>query len=233
MNAPLACLGLLVFASSCAQTPSAIEPGFEALMLLPREATALGDLDALQEWQVLGEADFSVQASDTNPGPTGVVLTGHAENMRRNSFLVSRARYADFELLVSVRIEAGGNSGVQIRSHVDWEAQEGHGRLWGYQIEIDPSERAWSAGLYDEGRRGWLADLKENPEARAAFQVGEWNEYRILCEGPRIRSWVNGVPAVDFIDQGEHLDLEGHLAFQVHNGTRSHVEWRNPRIRTL
>jgi len=27
-----------------------------------------------------------------------------------------------------------------------------------YLIEIDPSERAWSAGIlmYDEGRRGWL-----------------------------------------------------------------------------
>ena len=29
-------------------------------------------------------------------------------------------------------------------------------RAWGYQAEVDPSERKWSGGLYDEGRRKWL-----------------------------------------------------------------------------
>ncbi len=196
----------------------------------PTHAALFADAGELAGWQVLGGADFHL-AMNAEDG--SVVLTGHAENMPRNSFLVSDARYSDFEVLVDVRIEAGGNSGVQIRSHVDWETEDGHGRLWGYQVEIDPSERAWSAGLYDEGRRGWLANLAENQEAREAFVVGEWNKYRILCESARIRTWVNGVPAVDFVDEGKDLDLSGHLAFQVHGGKRSHVQWRDARIRVL
>lgn len=28
--------------------------------------------------------------------------------------------------------------------------------------KIDPSDRAWSGGLYDEARRGWLAPLTNN-----------------------------------------------------------------------
>jgi hypothetical protein len=196
----------------------------------PSHAELFGHAGELTGWQILGGADFQTAMSQDEGMEGSMVLTGHAENLPRNSFLISDAEYGDFELLVDVRIEAGGNSGVQIRSHVDWDAQAGHGRLWGYQIEIDPSERAWSAGLYDEGRRGWLADLKDNPAAREAFVVGEWNTYRILCEGARIRTWVNGVPAVDYTDEGEDLTLAGHFAFQVHSGERSHVEWRNPRI---
>ena len=39
------------------------------------------------------------------------------------------------------------------------------GRVHGYQVEIDPSDRAWSAGIYDEARKGWLYSLENNPKA--------------------------------------------------------------------
>jgi len=174
----------------------------------------------LDGWRTLGNAVYTID-------PDVGVLRGEARDMALNSFLVSEATYADFELEVEVRIAAGGNSGVQVRSHVDWDGHDGHGRLWGYQIEVDPSERSWSGGLYDEGRREWLADLSENQPAREAFVVGEWNHYRIRCEGPRIRTWVNGVPAVDYTDSGPDLDLEGHLAFQVHSGELASVAFRS------
>lgn len=183
----------------------------------------------LEGWTVLGKADYTL-VSETE---TGTVLTGEATNMQRNSFLVSEALFDDFELQVDVRIAAGGNSGIQIRSHVDWTANDGAGRLWGYQIEVDPSERAWSGGLYDEGRRGWLDSLEGREAARQAFVVGEWNHYRILCEGAHIRTWVNGVPCADYVDAGPDLDLSGHVAFQVHSGKSAEVAFRNPRLREL
>jgi len=186
----------------------------------------LPDAEPLVGWRVLGGATFDLDAD------TGV-LTGTGRDLPRNSFLVSDAVYDDFELELEVSIAAGGNSGVQVRSHVDWQADGGHGRLWGYQIEVDPSERSWSGGLYDEGRRSWLADLSENAPAREAFVVGQWNHYRIRCEGPRIRTWVNGVPAVDFTDAGPDLDLAGHVAFQVHGGQRADVAFRGVRLTEL
>ncbi|MDF1800768.1 MAG: DUF1080 domain-containing protein [Planctomycetota bacterium] len=195
----------------------------------PRASLLAPDLDApLADWRILGDARFTYVTEDG-----AELLHGHGENMPRNSFLVSEAEYGDFELELDVRIQPGGNSGVQVRSHVDWAADGGHGRLWGYQVEVDSSERAWSAGLYEEGRRGWLADLSERPEARAAFVVGEWNHYRIRCEGPRLRTWVNGVPAVDFTDTAPELSLTGHLAFQVHGGQLADVAWRNIELRQL
>jgi hypothetical protein len=139
----------------------------------------------------------------------------------RNAFLVSDRSYGDFLVEFEVMIERDrGNSGFQIRSTADED------RMVGYQIEIDPSERSWSTGLYDEGRRGWLATLEDNVTARDAFVPGKWNTIRILAVGPRIRTWINDVPAIDHLD---FVDRTGRFGFQVHSG-RCDVRWRRIRI---
>ena len=63
-----------------------------------------------------------------------------------------------------------------------WEA----GRFWGYQVEIDPTDRAWSASLYEEGGRGFLHTPGENKAAMEAFRPGEWNHFRVVAKGDRI-----------------------------------------------
>jgi hypothetical protein len=139
----------------------------------------------------------------------------------KQSFLVTEREFSDFVLELEL-LNLGGNSGVQVRSH-----QRESGQVFGYQIEIDPSERAWSGGLYDEGRRKWLVDLKDKPEARAAFRRGEWNHYKIELDGPHIRTWVNGVPVVDTVDGA---DASGFIALQVHSGNDCHMRFRNLRL---
>jgi len=106
----------------------------------------------------------------------------------------------------------------------------------GYQYEIDPSKRAWSAGIYDEGRRGWLFNLKDKPEAGAVFKQGEWNKARIVCKGDSIKTFINGVPAAELTDG---LTKEGIIALQVHaigknaEAAGEEVMWRNIRIKEL
>ena len=168
-------------------------------------------------WHIVGgKADFSMRDG---------VLTGHGTDTR-NAFLVSPRNYGDFVLDLELRIDEG-NSGIQIRSQV--REDEGSGSLVGYQVEIDPTPRSWSGGIYDEGRRGWLFDLKDNEEARNAFKPGEWNRYVIECRGPWFRTWVNGVPAANGVDI---MDEDGRIAFQVHSG-RTTVHWRRVMIAEL
>ena len=153
------------------------------------------------------------------------VLTGSGADTR-NAFLVSPRNYGDFVLDLELRIDEG-NSGIQVRSQV--REEDGSGSMVGYQVEIDPSPRAWSGGIYDEGRRGWLFDLKDNEAARDAFKAGEWNRYVIECRGPWFRTWVNGVPAANGVDI---MDEDGRIAFQVHSG-RTTVQWRRVMIAEL
>ena len=184
-----------------------------ALDAMPVEATSLLPGDDLAGWTMVGEALYSVEDE---------AIVGVSGPRGRHTFLTSDQTYGDFVLEVDVRLTDRGNSGIQVRS-----ALKPNGGVHGYQIEIDPSARAWSAGLYDEGRRGWLDDLNDTPAARAAFTYGEWNRYRIECVGPWIRTWINGQPAADHFDP---LDLQGFIGFQVHGGNNTHVEWGRPTL---
>jgi hypothetical protein len=157
-------------------------------------------------------------------------LVGRTVLGERNSFLCPPKEFADFVLEFEVWVDAKLNSGVQIRSESRPDYRDGV--VHGYQIEIDPSERAWSGGIYDEQRRGWLTNPKDDPAARKAFKVGEWNRYRVEASGDRLRTWVNDVPVADLTDG---MTRSGFIGFQVHQATEAGlaVKWRNIRIKEL
>ena len=96
-------------------------------------------------------------------------LVGASVPGQPNGFLVASRRVADFELELELKVDPRLNSGVQIRSALR-ERKNGSDYVFGYQVEVDPSERAWSGGIYDESRRGWIHDLADNSAARAAFR---------------------------------------------------------------
>lgn len=157
-------------------------------------------------------------------------LVGRTVLGQRNSFLCPPKDYADFVLEFEVWVDPRLNSGVQIRS----ESKPGYrdGVVHGYQVEIDPSERAWSGGIYDEQRRGWLVNPKDDPRAQKAFRVGDWNRYRVEANGDRLRTWINDVPVSDLTDG---MTRSGFVGFQVHEAKEEGlvVRWRNIRIKEL
>lgn len=149
-----------------------------------------------------------------------------------NSFLCTDADYGDFVLELELKVEAGMNSGVQFRSLSKPDYQDG--RVHGYQMEVDPSPRAWSGGIYDEGRRDWLYIPNINPAGKKAFRPGAWNRYRVEAIGSVIRTWVNGIPVAHLIDG---LTPKGFIALQVHSiygdmRPGMQIRWRNIRIQT-
>lgn len=179
--------------------------------------------DLSEHWvQRGGEANYHVEDG---------VIVGTTVPDTPNSFLCTKMDYSDFVLELEVKVDPELNSGIQIRSQS--RAEYRNGRVHGYQVEIDPSDRAWSGGIYDEARRGWLDDLEDQPEARKAFKNGEWNRYRIRANGDTLRTWVNGVPVAHIVDS---VDRSGFIGLQVHSTESSEplqVRWRNIRIRLL
>ncbi|RPH79544.1 MAG: DUF1080 domain-containing protein, partial [Candidatus Rokuibacteriota bacterium] len=109
------------------------------------------------------------------------------------------------------KIESDMNSGVMVRGIADPAIQ--NDRVHGYQVEIDPSERAWTAGIYDEARRGWLHTLTGQDAARKALRKGDWNKFRVEAIGPSIRTWLNGVECANILDDETPRGL---IALQVH-----------------
>ena len=159
-------------------------------------------------------------------------IVGSSVPNTSNSFLCTEKNYTDFILEVEFKVDPALNSGIQIRSNSLPDYKKG--QVHGYQVEIDPSARAWSAGIYDEGRRGWLFDLKNNEPARKAFKQNEWNKYRIEAVGDSIKTWINGVAAADLKDG---MTPEGFIALQVHGvGDRTEplqIRWRNIMLKDM
>lgn len=173
--------------------------------------------------QLNGRARYEVRNNE---------IIGTTVSNEPNSFLATEKEYGDFIMELELFVHPEMNSGIQIRSLSKPDYM--NGRVHGYQIEIDPSARAWSGGIYDEARRGWLYPMELNPEGKKAFKNNEWNKYRIESIGNTIRTWVNGNPTAHLIDAET---AKGFIALQVHSIAKTEepgrqIRWRNIRIKT-
>lgn len=155
-------------------------------------------------------------------------IVGYTTPGQPNSFLATNGEFRDFILDFDFKADDSINSGVQFRSESTADYQ--NGRVHGYQFEIDPSARAWTAGIYDEGDRGWLYPMEYNPAAKKAFRHNQWNHCRLECIGNSIRTWLNGVPAAYLID--DHIG-SGFIALQVHAIQNAAAAGREVRFKNL
>jgi len=199
------------------------------------EFQSLFDGKSLDGWEVKGgTAQYRVEDG---------AIVGTTVEGSPNTFLC-KGPFGDFELELDVKCDKRLNSGIQIRSHVyekdtpqpsSRKRLRKAGEVYGYQCEIASAESGVSGNFWDEGRHTkWHDDFTDKPEAKTAFKNDEWNRYRIVAQGDRIRSWVNGVPCADFRDS---LDASGFIGLQVH-GIKAgagpyEVRWKNVRLREL
>jgi hypothetical protein len=198
--------------------------------------TPLFDGKSLAGWtQRGGKAEYRVEDG---------VLIGRCVPNTPNSFLCTTRDFTNFLLEIEFKVDPGLNSGVQLRSHcfnqptnIAWhngQLRIPAGRVHGLQVEIDTTARAWTGGIYEEGARGWLNNLTSNQTARVAFRQNEWNQFRIECQGPSIRTWLNRVPSADLKDDRVPA---GFIGLQVHgvgrNSETREIRFRNIRIKEL
>ncbi len=161
----------------------------------------------------------------------GLLTGGSLETtVPHNSFLCSNASFQNFELTLEIRVlgtEGFINSGVQIRSR----RVQGNPEMSGYQVDAGDG---WWGKLYDESRRNRVVSEATNlQEVWDAVHSQGWNQYRILAQGKRIQSWVNGVPALDYTETDLTIPLDGQIGIQVHGGGKALVQVRAIHIRPL
>ena len=200
------------------------------------------DGKSLKGWKksTLGSANYSVVDG---------VIKGETVEGSPNTFLLSEKEYGNFELEFEVKVHDSLNSGCQIRSREKVEADlattgkngkpaKDIDRLFGPQVELEASP-GQSAYIYGEATgRGWISPEPGEGAAHEFMKNGEWNKIRIVANGVRIQTFVNGNPVADLSDEAIFkTHPKGHIGLQVHGIKKDtgpyDVYWKNIRIKEL
>ena len=142
---------------------------------------------------------------------------------KQYGYLSTEKLYKNFELVLSFKQEANGNSGVFIRSSIEGT------KINGWQVEVAP-ENLHTGGIYESYGRGWL--IQPKPEDEKWLKMGKWNSMKILVNGDEVTSYLNGHKMVYLKDEKIGKG-EGFIALQIHDGGGIKVRWKNIKIKEL
>nr|ADY60567.1 protein of unknown function DUF1080 [Rubinisphaera brasiliensis DSM 5305] len=166
------------------------------------------------------------------------VIVGSSSGQTR--FLYTEQEFGDFELELEVKLhDTDLNSGVQIRTSTSRPNGKGDPRfvIHGPQVDLGKSPGR-SGHIFSQGNGRWItpkAELTRN----SFMKNGEWNQLRVIAQGPRIQTWINGERVSDFVDEEAYQSYpKGVIALQVHGvkhspETARHISFRSIRIREL
>lgn len=172
----------------------------------------------------------------------GVIVGTCDPEERLNSFLCTEKNYTDFIFTAEYKWDVLSNSGVMFRADTrpleDGERMVVKDRsllqVYGYQCEVETSDRCWTGGIYAEAMSGWkypLSKEEEHVSARAAVKTHkEWNRLTIYAKGDHLMTWINGVPCANLKNKERS---EGYFGLQVHQGQKGQIRWRNIGLKDL
>ncbi len=212
----------------------------------------LFDGKTLNGWKVINQDWDNPESIPDFYVEDNMIICNTTLDNQGGGYLVTEGLYDNFVLELDVKIDSTLNSGIQCRSTM-WEKDTvttyvagnasgtisenkwRSGYVWGYQVEIDPTRRAWAGGLYEPGNRGWIVNLVGEQEKQKAFKSMDWNHFKVKMDGDRIQTWVNDILIVDVIDK---MSTSGFIGLQFHGASSEEQNnkksmWKNIRIKEL
>ena len=214
-----------------------LQAAFFSLLVAVPACTAEPAAGKNAEWHNLIAGDLSQWTNPYSYGEAKFVDGEVHLTANKKFFMVTKEKFSNFVFEGEIHLPEGkANSGIMFRCHVE------PGKVFGYQAECDGSDRKWSAGLYDEGRRGWIWPSKKGPDAESsqahfktpkisgALKRNGWNLYRITCIGPKIKIELNNVLITELEDD---TDASGSFGIQHHGEKGQTYRFRNLRVKKL
>ena len=183
----------------------------------PQKPVALFDGRSFAGWE--GDIKGTWRVQD------GAIVGGsQTAQVPRNEFLTTTRSFGDFVLRVRFRLvgtEGFINGGVQFRSRrLEKPAHE----MTGYQADL--GDQYWGS-LYDESRRNKTLVAPAATLIAEILKRGDWNDYEIRAEGPRIRLSINGRQTIDYTETDPAIPREGLIGLQIHGGGKAEAWYRD------
>lgn len=181
----------------------------------------------LSGWELKG-GDCKFEVKD------GAILGTTVKGSNSTYLSTTKSDYEDFIFTCEMKWLVQSNSGVMIHAQ-EKEGKGGSVTVFGPQVEMEgyAEDRYWSGGIYGQSCGGYFYPLwlKEHRAARAALKkMGTWNRLTVSVKGNVVKTWINGVPAAHWVDDGTYA--KGFFGLQIHKGNEGAVLWRNLRVKT-
>ncbi|QDV22737.1 sulfatase-like hydrolase/transferase [Aureliella helgolandensis] len=162
------------------------------------------------------------------------IITGTVVPGSNSTYLsTDRSDYTDFIFTCDMRWEVSGNSGVMFRAQT--KTSKGAEVVFGPQAEMEGTtgDRGWSGGIYGQSCGGYFYPLwlEQHQAVREALNKEGWNRLTIKAVGNDVKTWLNGVPAAHWVDDGTYPS--GFFGLQVHKGEAGEIQWKNLRVKEL
>ncbi|MCF7973202.1 MAG: DUF1080 domain-containing protein [Phycisphaerae bacterium] len=150
----------------------------------------------------------------------------------------------DFELLADFKLSGSGNSGIQIRSEIRpaWDTygyqadMTGDGELIGF---VYHHKYALIAGrgtkaIFQADGTQTVEQVSDPAALLTHYRQDDWNTYRVVCLGPDITLYINGVLMCQITDHRvPEAARRGIIALQMHPGPPMKIQFKNLRLKAL
>lgn len=144
------------------------------------------------------------------------IITANSNKPEDKCLLVSTTRFADYELRCDARLQAGGNSGVFLRTVVH---------------PTDAAVDCFELNICDTHPAFQTASLvKRKNLDKPVKGDGEWHSYHVRLDGPRVSVKFDGRQVLDYTDDTENPLRTGYIGLQMNGGT---IEFRNIYLKPL
>jgi len=194
---------------------------FRNVFVRPLGLTPLFDGASLAGWKTVPGSQGTFAVEDGTIRATG-----------GRGFLESERTAANFVLQFEAITHGDAlNSGVFFRAQPGTEKAPSNGYEFQIQSGVKDNDRNQPADF------GTGAIFRRVAARRVVSSDREWFTATLVADGPRITTWVNGIPVVDWTDtraandnprEGLRLDA-GHLSLQGHDPT-TNLQFRNLRL---
>ena len=181
----------------------------------------LFDGKSLDGWVEWGQEKWSVEDG---------AIYGRSGEKKSEGYMATKETWKDFHVRGTFKMFGEGNFGLFYHSTIKYDDKQ-YPVISGVQGEVAPADpkqgnASPSGWVYESYKRGWLVEPDMKSYAAFALKPSDWNEIEIKSEGSHVRTWINGIPVVDWTDPAPNL-TEGAFALQLHTGGVDGIAWKD------